>query len=224
MMNPCAVVVRGVLQASTLAGLLAQLTPLNCMEIQHSLSQTTTSSSKRFYRMTMSLLQANPDHGLTQGKWTLKKCATKIDRLEKKEWHVRFQRSTGNEPVLTTGNDEFADINSNEQNYRTTLSILSELVKQSLEHCPDQSLEMHNLMLFMEEDIGVAADRAFDHTIVHERKRQKLSEQLRGIPGRTISRVQKPVLVIEMKYEHLPLKARECNSASTCKHLNVLYM
>ena len=41
------IAVKGLVQATTMAGLIAQLTPFNSMEIQHSLSQTTMSSLKR---------------------------------------------------------------------------------------------------------------------------------------------------------------------------------
>ena len=42
--------------------------PLDGKKVQHSLSQTKMSSSKRFYMMTMSQPHANPSHGFIQKK------------------------------------------------------------------------------------------------------------------------------------------------------------
>ena len=108
---------------------------------------------------------------------------------------------------MTTSNDELEGVDSNRQNHGNVLSNILELVRQPSECFPTQSSDIHSLMSFTEENIGVAADGAPEHVVWLKGKGQKLSEQMRGIPGQTVNQVLKPVLVSKTKHEHLPRKS-----------------
>ena len=138
------------------------------------------------------------------GKVDTQRGVIKKDRLEKKERYVSFEINIEKKSALTTSNNKFESVDSNRQDYESVLSNLSELVRQPSERFPTQSSDIHSLISFTEEDIGIAADCVPEHVIGLKEKSQKSSEQMKSIPRQSVNRALKPVLVSKLKHEHLP--------------------